>query len=137
MADIAEADWIIEVVIERLDIKQQVFDKVEQFRKPGTLISSNTSGIPIHLMLEGRSDDFKAHFAGTHFFNPPALSSFARNHSYTGNLPEVVDFYMQFGREVLGKKTVLCKDTPAFIANRVGVYSILPSFTRSGNGTHN
>jgi 3-hydroxyacyl-CoA dehydrogenase len=71
MKDIASSDWIIEVVVERLDIKKQVFEQVEKFRKPGTLITSNTSGIPIHLMAEGRSDDFKKHFCGTHFFNPP------------------------------------------------------------------
>ena len=71
MKKIADCDWVIEVVIENLDIKKKVFEKVEKFRKPGTLITSNTSGIPIHLMTEGRSDDFKAHFCGTHFFNPP------------------------------------------------------------------
>lgn len=128
MPDIASADWIIEVVIERLDIKQKVFEQVEQFRKPGTLISSNTSGIPIHLMLEGRSDDFKAHFAGTHFFNPPRYLPLLEIIPTKATSQEVIDFYMQFGRDVLGKKTVLCKDTPAFIANRVGVYSILSLF---------
>ena len=71
MKDIANCDWTIEVVIERLDIKQSIFNEVEKYRKPGTLITSNTSGIPIHLMAEGRSDDFKKHFCGTHFFNPP------------------------------------------------------------------
>ena len=128
MAQIAEVDWIIEVVIERLDIKLQVFEKVEQFRKPGTLISSNTSGIPIHLMLDGRSDDFKAHFAGTHFFNPPRYLPLLEIIPTAHTKPEVVDFYMNFGAKFLGKKTVLCKDTPAFIANRVGVYSIMALF---------
>ena len=71
MPKIAECDWVIEVVVERLDIKQKVFEKVEKYRKAGTLITSNTSGIPIHLMAEGRSEDFKQHFCGTHFFNPP------------------------------------------------------------------
>src|SRR6476660_3541607 len=71
MKDIAAADWIIEVVVERLDIKQSIFNEVEKFRRPGTLITSNTSGIPIHMMAEGRSEDFKKHFCGTHFFNPP------------------------------------------------------------------
>lgn len=125
---IANCDWIIEVVIERLDIKQQVFEKVEQFRKSGTLISSNTSGIPIHLMLAGRSDDFKQHFAGTHFFNPPRYLPLLEIIPTTETKPEVVDFYMSFGAKELGKKTVLCKDTPAFIANRVGVYSIMALF---------
>ena len=128
MAKIAEVDWIIEVVIERLDIKQQVFSNVEKFRKPGTLISSNTSGIPIHLMLDGRSDDFKKHFAGTHFFNPPRYLPLLEVIPTKETAPEIIDFYMSFGSKILGKKTVLCKDTPAFIANRVGVYSIMALF---------
>jgi len=128
MSDIAHVDWIMEVVVERLDIKQQIFTQVEQFRKPGTLVSTNTSGIPIHLMLEGRSDDFKAHFAGTHFFNPPRYLHLLEIIPTKETTPEVIDFYMQFGNKILGKKTVLCKDTPAFIANRVGVYSIMALF---------
>lgn len=125
---IGSCDWIIEVVVERLDIKQQVFEKVEQFRKPGTIISSNTSGIPIHLMLAGRSDDFKAHFLGTHFFNPPRYLQLLEIIPTPETKPEIVDFLMDFGSRFLGKKTVLCKDTPAFIANRVGVYSIMGVF---------
>ncbi|WP_186280247.1 3-hydroxyacyl-CoA dehydrogenase/enoyl-CoA hydratase family protein [Fluviicola chungangensis] len=128
MAKIAEVDWIIEVVIERLDIKQQVFANVEKFRKPGTLISTNTSGIPIHLMLDGRSEDFKKHFAGTHFFNPPRYLPLLEIIPTKETAPEIIDFYMSFGSKILGKKTVLCKDTPAFIANRVGVYSIMALF---------
>jgi 3-hydroxyacyl-CoA dehydrogenase len=128
MPKIAEVDWIIEVVIERLDIKQQVFTNVERFRKPGTLISTNTSGIPIHLMLDGRSDDFKKHFAGTHFFNPPRYLPLLEVIPTKETAPEIIDFYMTFGSKILGKKTVLCKDTPAFIANRVGVYSIMALF---------
>lgn len=128
MQQIASCDWIIEVVIERLDIKQQVFEKVEQFRKPGTIISSNTSGIPIHLMLKGRSDDFKAHFLGTHFFNPPRYLQLLEIIPTPETKHEIVEFLMDFGSRFLGKKTVLCKDTPAFIANRVGVYSIMGVF---------
>jgi 3-hydroxyacyl-CoA dehydrogenase len=124
MAKIAEVDWIIEVVIERLDIKQQVFTTVEKFRKPGTLISTNTSGIPIHLMLDGRSDDFKKHFAGTHFFNPPRYLPLLEVIPTKETAPEIIDFYMTFGSKILGKKTVLCKDTPGFIGNRIGVYSM-------------
>ncbi|WP_341905587.1 3-hydroxyacyl-CoA dehydrogenase/enoyl-CoA hydratase family protein [Fluviicola taffensis] len=124
MAKVAEADWIIEVVIERLDIKQQVFTTVEKFRKPGTLISTNTSGIPIHLMLDGRSDDFKKHFAGTHFFNPPRYLPLLEVIPTKETAPEIIDFYMSFGSKILGKKTVLCKDTPGFIGNRIGVYSM-------------
>lgn len=121
---IAECDWIIEVVIERLDIKQQVFENVEKFRKPGTLITSNTSGIPIHMMAEGRSDDFKAHFCGTHFFNPPRYLQLLEIIPTQETSKEVVDFLMDYGARFLGKKTVLCKDTPGFIGNRIGVYSM-------------
>ena len=125
MKDIASCDWTIEVVIERLDIKQSVYDEVEKYRKPGTLITSNTSGIPIHLMSGGRSEDFQAHFCGTHFFNPPRYLRLLEVIPTPHTKPEVVDFLMNYGDKFLGKTTVLCKDTPAFIANRVGVYSIM------------
>lgn len=128
LAKISTCDWIIEVVIERLDIKQQLFEKVEKYRTPGTLISSNTSGIPIHLMNDGRSDDFKAHFCGTHFFNPPRYLQLLEIIPTPDTKPEVIDFLIDYGMRFLGKKTVLCKDTPAFIANRVGVYSIMALF---------
>jgi 3-hydroxyacyl-CoA dehydrogenase len=128
MSKIAGYDWIIEVVIERLDIKLQIFEQVEKYRTPGTLISSNTSGIPIHLMLEGRSDDFKAHFCGSHFFNPPRYLQLLEIIPTPHTKPEVLDFLMEYGQLYLGKKTVLCKDTPAFIANRVGVYGIMALF---------
>ena len=128
LSKISTCDWIIEVIIERLDIKLQLFEKVEKYRTPGTLISSNTSGIPIHLMNEGRSDDFKAHFCGTHFFNPPRYLQLLEIIPTPLTKPEITDFLMDFGMKVLGKKTVLCKDTPAFIANRVGVYSIMSLF---------
>ncbi len=128
MKDIAAVDWIIEVVVERLDIKQLIYTQVEQFRKPGTLVSSNTSGIPIHLMAEGRSEDFKKHFCGTHFFNPPRYLRLLEIIPTPYTDPEIVDFLMQYGDLFLGKTTVLCKDTPAFIANRVGVFSIMSIF---------
>lgn len=121
---IKDYDWIIEVVIERLDIKKQLFERVDQYRTPGTLITSNTSGIPIHLMAEGRSDDFKKHFCGTHFFNPPRYLRLLEIIPTADTLPEVTDFLMNFGDINLGKQTVLCKDTPAFIGNRVGVYAM-------------
>ncbi|MFT4023871.1 MAG: 3-hydroxyacyl-CoA dehydrogenase family protein [Flavihumibacter sp.] len=131
MKDIAGCDWIIEVVVERLDIKKIIFDQVEQFRKPGTLVSSNTSGIPIHLMAEGRSDDFKKHFCGTHFFNPPRYLRLLEIIPTPHTDAAVVDFFMQFGSLQLGKTTVLCKDTPAFIANRIGVFGIMAIFQLS------
>lgn len=123
-AKIKDYDWVIEVVVERLDIKQQVFEKVDKFRREGTLVTSNTSGIPIHMMLEGRSDDFKKHFCGTHFFNPPRYLRLLEIIPTKETSQEVIDFFMHYGDVYLGKQTVLCKDTPAFIANRVGVYAM-------------
>jgi 3-hydroxyacyl-CoA dehydrogenase len=128
MKDIATCDWVIEVVVERLDIKKLVFDQVEKYRKPGTLITSNTSGIPIHMMAEGRSDDFKKHFCGTHFFNPPRYLRLLEIIPTPHTDPAVIDFLMHYGDLYLGKTTVLCKDTPAFIANRIGVYGIMAIF---------
>lgn len=122
---IKEVDWIIEVVVERLDIKQQLFEKVEKYRKPGTLITSNTSGIPMHMMCEGRSEDFQENFAGTHFFNPPRYLKLLEIIPAPKTNPEIIDFLMDYGDRFLGKETVLCKDTPAFIANRIGVYAII------------
>jgi 3-hydroxyacyl-CoA dehydrogenase len=128
MKDISACDWIIEVVVERLDIKKSVYEKVEQFRKPGTLITSNTSGIPIHMLSEGRSDDFKKNFCGTHFFNPPRYLRLLEIIPTPDTDSAVVDFLMHYGDLYLGKTTVLCKDTPAFIANRIGVYGIMSLF---------
>lgn len=128
MKEIGGFDWVIEVVVERLDIKQQIFTEVEKYRKPGTLITSNTSGIPIHLMTEGRSEDFKKHFCGTHFFNPPRYLRLLEIIPTPHTDPAVVDFLMHYGDLYLGKTTVLCKDTPAFIANRIGVYGIMAIF---------
>jgi 3-hydroxyacyl-CoA dehydrogenase len=125
---IAECDWVIEVIIERLDIKQSLFEKVEKFRRPGTLITSNTSGIPIHLMSEGRSVDFQNHFCGTHFFNPPRYLKLLEIIPGPKTDAAVLEFLMDYGKRYLGKTTVWCKDTPAFIANRVGVFSIMWMF---------
>jgi 3-hydroxyacyl-CoA dehydrogenase len=125
MKDIASYDWIIEVVVERLDIKQSVFTEVEKYRTPGTLITSNTSGIPIHLMTAGRSDDFKKHFCGTHFFNPPRYLRLLEIIPTPDTDPAVISFLLNYGDLFLGKTTVLCKDTPAFIANRIGVFGMM------------
>lgn len=128
MKDVSGCDWIIEVVVENLDIKKKIFEEVEKFRQPGTLITSNTSGIPIHLMKEGRSADFKKHFCGTHFFNPPRYLRLLEIIPTKDTDPEVIDFLLNYGFKFLGKETVLCKDTPAFIANRIGVFSIMNLF---------
>ncbi|SFQ49575.1 3-hydroxyacyl-CoA dehydrogenase/enoyl-CoA hydratase family protein [Parafilimonas terrae] len=128
MKDITSCDWVIEVVVERLDIKQQVYEKVEQFRKPGTLITTNTSGIPIHILSQGRSEDFKKHFCGTHFFNPPRYLRLLEIIPAPETDQSVIDFLMHYGDVFLGKTTVLAKDTPAFIANRVGVFGIMSIF---------
>ncbi len=125
---IADCDWVIEAVIERLDIKQQVFEKIEQHRRPGTLITTNTSGIPIRMMAEGRSEDFQQHFCGTHFFNPPRYLKLLEIIPAPGTKPEVINFLVDYGDRFLGKTTVLCKDTPAFIANRVGVFGFMAVF---------
>ncbi len=125
MKEIGSCDWVMEVVVENLDIKKKVYDQVEKFRRSGTLVTSNTSGIPIHLMAEGRSDDFKKHFAGTHFFNPPRYLRLLEIIPTPHTDQKVVDFLMHYGDLYLGKETVLCKDTPAFIANRIGVYAIM------------
>ena len=129
MKDIAVCDWIIEVVVERLDIKESVFAEVEKYRKPGTLVTSNTSGIPIQLMAKGRTDDFRKNFCGTHFFNPPRYLRLLEIIPTSDTDAGVIDFLMHFGDLYLGKTTVLCKDTPAFIANRIGVFGIMSIFT--------
>jgi len=128
MKRIGECDWVIEVVVERLDIKQKVFDQVEKYRKPGTLVTTNTSGIPVHLMSEGRSDDFRSNFCGAHFFNPPRYLRLLEIIPAPDTKPEVISFLMDYGDRFLGKTTVLCKDTPAFIANRVGVFGFMAVF---------
>lgn len=122
---IAKCDWVLEAVVENLEIKKKIFAQVEQHRTPGTLVSSNTSGIPISSMLDGRSEDFRKHFCGTHFFNPPRYLKLLEIIPTPYTAPEVVNFLMRYGDLFLGKTTVLCKDTPAFIANRIGVFGIM------------
>ena len=125
---IKDCDWIIEVVIERLDIKQQVLANVEKYRTPGTLITTNTSGIPIHAIAEGRSDDFRKHFCGTHFFNPPRYLPLLEIIPGPDTDPAVLAFLEEYGQRILGKVTVMAKDTPAFVANRIGVFGIMDVF---------
>ena len=125
---IKEVDWIMEVVVERLDIKKSVFEKIEKFRTPGTLITSNTSGIPIKFMSEVRSEDFQQHFAVTHFFNPPRYLKLFEVVPGPKCKQEVTDFLMMYGDKFLGKTSVLAKDTPAFIGNRIGIFGIMSLF---------
>ncbi|HMS99582.1 MAG TPA: 3-hydroxyacyl-CoA dehydrogenase/enoyl-CoA hydratase family protein [Saprospiraceae bacterium] len=120
---ITDSDWIIEVVVEKAEIKQALYEQVEKYRKPGTLITTNTSGIPISLLAEGRSADFKKHFCGTHFFNPVRYMALLEIIPHAETDQTIVDFFMSYGTTYMGKKTVLCKDTPAFIANRIGFFS--------------
>ena len=125
---IKDCDWIIEVVVERLDIKQQLLEKVEKFRTPGTLITTNTSGIPINAIAQGRSDDFRKHFCGTHFFNPPRYLPLLELIPGPDTDPAVLAFLEDYGQRILGKVTVMAKDTPAFVANRIGVFGIMDVF---------
>ncbi|KOY50585.1 3-hydroxyacyl-CoA dehydrogenase/enoyl-CoA hydratase family protein [Polaribacter dokdonensis] len=125
---IKDVDWVMEVVVERLDIKKSVFEKIEEHRTPGTLITSNTSGIPIKFMNEGRSEDFQKHFAVTHFFNPPRYLKLFEVVPGPNCKQEVTDFLMMYGDKFLGKTSVLAKDTPAFIGNRIGIFGIMSLF---------
>ncbi|WP_055448419.1 3-hydroxyacyl-CoA dehydrogenase/enoyl-CoA hydratase family protein [Lacinutrix mariniflava] len=128
IAKVKDVDWIMEVVVERLDIKQQVFEKLEKYRTPGTLITSNTSGIPIKFMSEGRSEDFQKHFCGTHFFNPARYLKLFEIIPGPKTDASVLDFLNGYGEKFLGKTSVIAKDTPAFIGNRVGIFSIQSLF---------
>ena len=121
-------DWIIEVVVEQLKIKNIIFEKVDRYRKKDSIVSTNTSGIPITSMIKGRSQNFKSHFLGTHFFNPARYLKLLEIIPTTFTNPKIIDFMIDFGEKILGKTTVLCKDTPAFIANRVGVFAIQELF---------
>jgi len=122
-----EVDWIIEVIVEKLEPKKDLLAKVDSLRRKGTIVSSNTSGIPIKSICSNLSDDFKKHFLGTHFFNPPRYLKLLEIIPHEDTLPEVVDFMSYFGDKVLGKGIVKCKDTPNFIANRIGVFGIMNS----------
>ena len=125
---ISGADWIIEAIIENLEIKKTLFNNIEKYRKKNSIISSNTSGIPINQMTQGRSDDFCKNFCGTHFFNPPRYLKLLEIIPSQKTNPDLINFLMSYGEKFLGKKTVLCKDTPAFIANRIGIAGIASLF---------
>lgn len=128
ISKVASVDWIIEVVVERLDIKKQVFENLEKYRTPGTLITSNTSGIPIQFMSEGRSQDFQEHFCGTHFFNPPRYLKLFEIIPGPKTRSDVLNFLNDYGEKFLGKTSVIAKDTPAFIGNRIGIFGIQSLF---------
>ncbi len=128
ISKVGQVDWIIEVVVERLDIKKMVFENLEKHRSPGTLITSNTSGIPIKFMSEGRSDDFQEHFCGTHFFNPARYLKLFEIIPGPKTNQAVLDFLNSYGEKFLGKTSVVAKDTPAFIGNRIGIFSIQSLF---------
>ena len=128
IAKVANVDWIMEVVVERLDIKKMVFENLEKYRTPGTLITSNTSGIPIKFMSEGRSEDFQKHFCGTHFFNPARYLKLFEIIPGPKTDASVLEFLNGYGEQFLGKTSVIAKDTPAFIGNRVGIFGIQSLF---------
>jgi 3-hydroxyacyl-CoA dehydrogenase len=125
---IKDCDWILEAIVENLQIKKDLYDKIEKYRKPKSLVTTNTSGIPIQLLTENRSEDFQKHFCGTHFFNPPRYLKLLEIIPSTKTAPEVIEFIQSYGETYLGKSSIICKDTPAFIANRVGVFSIMSIF---------
>ncbi|MBO0791532.1 MAG: 3-hydroxyacyl-CoA dehydrogenase family protein, partial [Ktedonobacteraceae bacterium] len=131
LSDLAGVDWIIEAVVERLDIKQQLYSQIETVLHPGTIISSNTSGLPAHQLTEGRSPQFRRSFLITHFFNPVRYMRLLELVPDTQTDPALLSFMQQFATETLGKGVVVCKDTPNFIANRIGVYGFLSTIQRA------
>ena len=133
---IAKTDWIMEAVVERLDIKQQLLAKVDEKRRPGSIVSSNTSGIPIAAIAEGRSDDFRKHWLGTHFFNPPRYLRLLEIIPTAETDPAVVAAMVRFGDHVLGKGVVIAKDTPNFIANHIGLYGVARSLDALASGKY-
>lgn len=126
-------DWIIEVIVENLEVKKSLYEKLDAVRKPGTIITSNTSGISINAMAEGRSEDFGKHFLGTHFFNPPRYLKLLEVIPANTTSPEVLEFMTKFGEDRLGKGVVIAKDTPNFIANRIGTYGLLVTLREMQN----
>ena len=136
ISKIKSADWIIEVVVEKLEIKQKVFDLIEKHRTTGTIVTSNTSGIPIKLMSKGRSDDFNKNFAITHFFNPPRYLNLFEVIPSPNCDKHLLSFLLKYGEKYLGKTSILAKDTPAFIGNRIGTFGIQSLFHQVKNGDY-
>jgi 3-hydroxyacyl-CoA dehydrogenase len=135
LAKIAGCDWIVEAIVERLDVKRTLFERVEAHRSAGSIVSSNTSGIPIAALAEGRSADFRRHFLGTHFFNPPRYLQLLEIVPTPDTDPAVVDLISQFGDHRLGKGIVIAKDTPNFIANHIGLFGVMQIFRMLEAGT--
>jgi 3-hydroxyacyl-CoA dehydrogenase len=133
LARCAEADWIIEVVAENLEIKKNLLARVAQFRKPGAIVTTNTSGLPVHLIAEGLPEEFQQHWAGTHFFNPPRYLKLVELIPGAKTSPEVIEALRDFCDRLLGKGVVVAKDTPNFIANRIGTFSILNALRLMGS----
>src|ERR1700690_2667102 len=133
LAQISDADWIIEVVAENLEIKRGLLGKVAQFRKPGSIVTTNTSGLPVHLIAEGLPEEFQQHWAGTHFFNPPRYLKLVELIPGPKTSPEVIETLRDFCDRRLGKGVVVAKDMPNFIANRIGTFSILNALKLMGS----
>ncbi|MFL0365457.1 3-hydroxyacyl-CoA dehydrogenase NAD-binding domain-containing protein [Pseudobacillus sp. 179-B 2D1 NHS] len=133
LEQLKDVDWIIEVVVENLNVKKQVFETIEKYRKPGSIVSSNTSGISIEAMAEGRSEEFRRHFLGTHFFNPPRYLKLLEIIPTKDTDQEVLQYMKTFGEDTLGKGVVVAKDTPNFIANRIGTYGLLKTVQEMTN----
>jgi 3-hydroxyacyl-CoA dehydrogenase len=133
LARCAEADWIIEVVAENLDIKKNLLARVAQLRKPGAIVTTNTSGLPVHLIAEGMSEEFQQHWAGTHFFNPPRYLKLVELIPGPKTSPDVIATLDEFCDRRLGKGVVVAKDTPNFIANRIGTFSMLNALRLMGS----
>jgi 3-hydroxyacyl-CoA dehydrogenase len=133
LEELADVDWIIEAIVERLDIKHNLYVQIEQVLTPGTIISSNTSGLPAHMLTEGRSEDFRHNFLITHFFNPVRYMRLLELVPDVDTSPALMQFMQRFSTEVLGKGVVICKDTPNFIANRIGIYGFMSVLQRALN----
>jgi NAD(P)-dependent dehydrogenase (short-subunit alcohol dehydrogenase family) len=136
MAGIARCDWILEAVVERLEVKQSLFARVESQRRPDAIVSSNTSGIPIASLASGRSDGFRRNFLGTHFFNPPRYLRLLEIIPTAETDPAVVEFVTAFAERRLGKGVVVAKDTPNFIANHLGLYGVMQIFRAMAGGDY-
>ena len=136
LAQISESDWVVEAVVEQLDVKQELLRKIERHRSEDTIVSSNTSGIPIATIAEGFSDSFRKHWLGTHFFNPPRYLPLLEVIPTTDTKPEVLKTMVEFGDRVLGKGVVVAKDTPNFIGNRIGLYGVMRVLEQLVNGNY-